>query len=545
MYAKTKISDCLNRKHNELSEFLNEIKKSGMEKKVKNVNMAFHNVVHRMNKRCEENIEKLKEVKATIDNLIEKENDFFKKSQIQIDTIYNQEINNSLSDFSHGYTDCIFLFNLVNKRCNELHQDWINNFTLGDKVKVIKENLMKELKSEFQKLGSEIDKIEREQSKITMNITENIENLFNEITYLDEINMSKEILTKIGKRISEAKISLNEKRLNRNILPQRSIENYNLIKQSVKYIPYEEPKEPKRQVIESKYLNQNNKFTFSTLFFLNQIEEKSNKFIVYHCKSDYFKDYIISESMFSDKKSFFPSFYRGNKYVNLGEGSLVSGLGNSQKKSYLMVHKDNEEVKIDELPEMMFGRAFHNIIFIPEREIVLVCGGRNNQSAEILNIFLKQEWVPIAQMNKTRSNGCLAYINNKYLYCISGFDGKMYLNDCEFFDLDNFHKDWSYIDFSKINISYNKSVPGVIHLSDNKVMLLGGLTGEVYSNRIHSFVVDEDPEKISLQEELHNVPEETIFLQTNFCFCGKTFVNFDIYMKKFIYDIDKNNVKLV
>jgi hypothetical protein len=228
----------------------------------------------------------------------------------------------------------------------------------------------------------------------------------------------------------------------------------------------------------------------------------------------------------------------------MGGRSLVTGLGNSQRKSYLMVLQDNENVTIDELPEMKNSRAYHNIIFIPEREIVLVCGGRNSQSGEILNIFLKQEWVQIAQMKKKRSNGCLAYINNKYLYCISGYDGNTYLNDCEFFDLDYFYKDWDYIDFSKLNISFNKSAPGVIHLSDNKVMLLGGLSGEEYSNRIHLFVVDEDPEKVSLQEELYNIPKETIFLQTNFSFCGKTFVNFDIYMNKFIYDIDKNNFKL-
>ena len=430
-------------------------------------------------------------------------------------------------------------------RCTELHQDWNNNFTLSDKVKVIKENLLKELKSEFQKLGSDIDKIERDQSKITLNISENIENLFNEILYTEEVNSTKEILTKIGKRISEARISLNEKRLNRNILPHRSIENYNLIKQSFKFNPNHEPKEEKRQVIESKYLNHNNKYTYYSLFFLNQEEEKSNEFIIYYCELDYYKTYNLSDSMFSDKKSSFSNFNRGNKYVNLGGRSLISGVGDYQKKSYIMLIKDNEEIKIDELPDMKYGRSFHNTIYIPEREIVLVCGGRNNNSAEILNIYLKEEWVPIAQMNKTRSNGCLAYINNKYLYCISGYDGNKYLNDCEFFDLDNFYKDWFYIDFSKLNITFDKSAPGVIHLSNNKVMLLGGLTGDNYSNRIYLFVVDEDPEKISLQQELLNIPEETIFLQSSFYFCGKSFVNFDIYRKKFIYDIDKNNFKLV
>ena len=86
MNAKTKISDCLNRKHNELTEFLNDIKKSSLDKKVKNINMAFYNVVNKMKKRCEENIEKLKEIKMVDDNLIEKEIDFLKKSKTQNET---------------------------------------------------------------------------------------------------------------------------------------------------------------------------------------------------------------------------------------------------------------------------------------------------------------------------------------------------------------------------------------------------------------------------------------------------------------------------
>jgi len=432
-------------------------------------------------------------------------------------------------------------FNLVLLRTNELNKDWAQSFSQRDKVKVIKELVIPQLKNEFNQLTSEIEHLEKEQGQITGDLCENIHNLNNEINYSEELNSVKEQFNQILAKISNTKVSLNEKRLNRKILPENK-ESFNLIEKSNAL--KQEISLTKRQVVQSKLLDKSYNFTYSHIFSLNQFEEKSCEFIIYNSENDSIKKYELNQSMFVNNTSNFQNFNRGIKYVNLGNRALISGLGLGQKKCYQMLVDTNEEIKIEEFPEMSDGRCFHNNIYIPEREIVLICGGRNNTSAEILNIFLR-EWIMIAHMKRGRSNGSLAYINNRYVYCISGFEGNKYLNNCEFFDLDNFHKDWVYIDFTVVKVSFDKSAPGVIHLTNNKVLLLGGLIQDNYSDNTYSFFVEGEPEKISLQQELLRLPEGSIFLHNSFCFTGKDNSCKITISASFYISSSKNNFKLV
>jgi hypothetical protein len=173
-----------------------------------------------------------------------------------------------------------------------------------------------------------------------------------------------------------------------------------------------------------------------------------------------------------NKKSSFLNFTQAIKGVNLGESYfLAGGLGLKQNLTYLMSFNDNNgKVIIEDMPPMSSSRILHNMLYIPKIDIVFVCGGKNNKTAEFINLPLK-EWSTVKDMTKARQNACLALINEKYIYCISGFESESeaYLNSCEYYDLDSYERDpaWVLIDFDKMKLVYRMSTPGIIQLSDD------------------------------------------------------------------------------
>ena len=65
----------------------------------------------------------------------------------------------------------------------------------------------------------------------------------------------------------------------------------------------------------------------------------------------------------------------------------------------------------------------------------------------------------ISPLHKARGNASMAYVNERYVYILGGFELEEkakgnYLNDMEYFDINNFGKGWTMINYVN-NRGYN------------------------------------------------------------------------------------------
>lgn len=195
------------------------------------------------------------------------------------------------------------------------------------------------------------------------------------------------------------------------------------------------------------------------------------------------------------------------KYVNLGDSILVTGgsvpQNKSQSKCFLIKVFCNPGItcNIFSYESMAEPRDRHNIIYLSSFNSVVVCSGFYNNSAEINNIST-QKWSSLGKLKEMRINATMAFINDRYVYVISGFkliaDKKgSYMNSCEYLDINNKHQGWTLVDYSNLgNVTIAASAMGVISLAKNKIVLLGGWDG---TNNLSNFT------EVNFQEDSPNI----------------------------------------
>ncbi len=256
------------------------------------------------------------------------------------------------------------------------------------------------------------------------------------------------------------------------------------------------------------------------------------------------KDKKIMEISFSSCKYIASSsgveapkcFPENCQFTNIGSGIIVTGgVINGKKTSVCFMvtakkNKDNYEGEVISYPNMSQARERHNAIYLKGKESLLVCSGFVNQKAEIFN--LKDEtWEELPALNTIRINATLAYINNRYVYCFSGFslsenmkDGKV-VSSAEVLDLCNISEGWTVINI-KIPILTN-CVMGSITLSDSSIILCGG-------NNAKSTSIDEvvklefKGKEITKVESIESkIPKKSIFMHNSFLRNENLSFNFD------------------
>ena len=228
------------------------------------------------------------------------------------------------------------------------------------------------------------------------------------------------------------------------------------------------------------------------------------------------------------------------KYLNLGNSVLITGglVDNIISNACYILKYQYNSIVIDEFPPMKSKRRSHNGIFIPEKELILVCGGWSNSTCETL-ILSNRKWNNIANLNRVRVNASLAFINEKFVYCISGFDNvnNKYLNSCEYLDLSSPKLTWGLIEFQTHGIDYKMTLPGVIQLDSNKVLLCGGYEeSRTLDTKTYLFEVNNNENKISLNH-YKKLPDEGTFFPHN-SFCANLGIQYNFCIKQDLYMYD-------
>lgn len=215
-----------------------------------------------------------------------------------------------------------------------------------------------------------------------------------------------------------------------------------------------------------------------------------------------FKDRIVNrvsidELIFKNKSEVFTSFNEFCKWTNVGNSLIVTGGCKKMQvnTSFLLHINEKNEIEVENLPNMFDSRDRHNLVYLPDKNSVLACGGILKFSSEILDLKLRK-WNKTPPLNNARANSTSLYYNNRYVYLIGGM--YILLGEKRFSKLDSIEMlDVSKIGSSYVNVEISnyylelKSLMGVFKVKEDKFLLFGGFDDK---NIEASFEMELDPD---------------------------------------------------
>ena len=281
------------------------------------------------------------------------------------------------------------------------------------------------------------------------------------------------------------------------------------------------------------------------------LKERKNEILIYDKKNKFIKKILKPENFKNCEK--FEVFPFKSKFLNLGKSLLLTGgIANGKKsnKCYLISAIETKsnietyEIDITSYGDLKEKRENHNIIYLPDKNWVFVCSGYLTNSCEYSDISTKN-WEEIKPLNKIRFNASMAYINERYVYIFLGSSEEekektIYLNDMEYFDLNNFEKGWTNINYIN-DKGYELSLcaVGVIPVSKNEFLICGGYDGNKYKSKTYKINCNDHENPII--EDI-NINNAAIFIHNLFCKIGDAYFNFDLSAKLFRFDYKKMNL---
>ena len=268
----------------------------------------------------------------------------------------------------------------------------------------------------------------------------------------------------------------------------------------------------------------------------NSVNSKIKKYVVHIATKKnntemnvFYKNKFYTSSI--ENGSEIKEYPMNSKMVHLEEGVFICG-GTENKVSldtaYIIMlgySQDKITQSIIPYPKMNEKRERHNVIYLENRNVILVCSGFNSKTTEMIDLQ-NQKWETLPNLNEVRSNGTLAYINDRFVYAIGGFkpvqrEG-VYTNSVEFLDfnsLTSIRLGWKNIElsgkFNNIKLSY--SAMGVINIDKNSIYLVGGFDGKANINIVHQMDIEESNGEIYNLEKTNLVlPSTCIFVNNGF-----------------------------
>lgn len=297
--------------------------------------------------------------------------------------------------------------------------------------------------------------------------------------------------------------------------------------------------------------------------FLITIKTSSNEtngeaYLVKTNKLDHVIPITLDGSSFVGRRtvSIFPPDF--TKYCNLGRSLIITGgfdriRGITLENCWVLIPEETStgfNAKILPYPSMIHKRERHNMIYLSNLNIVIVCGGFYTNTSEYLDLNTTRNWAEIPNMKHSRGNATMAYINQSHVYCIGGFEivgnnKGVYHSSIEVLDIRNMSNGWSLLTIEgKFSLApeFKLCAMGVINQANDRILLIGGYDGSKYVNSIYEATFDANSAGMTKLEKLsHKLINGTIF-QSNSTFIseGRRAYNFDYRCKLIIFD---NNTK--
>jgi hypothetical protein len=282
------------------------------------------------------------------------------------------------------------------------------------------------------------------------------------------------------------------------------------------------------------------------------IKPKSDEIIIFDPRKQAFKSEKINKGNFQDPTKIFTTFPDNCRYVNLYSSILITGgYLNRQVTSncYILVLSPKDynsyDISIIQYGNMIESRERHNIINLPDRNMVLVCSGFFNKNVEMTDLNVGT-WTQFAPLNEIRANATIAYINKKFVFILGGFkindkqQGE-YQNSYEVLNLDKKGDGWKLFSFDQFG-SIKLSAMGVINVNENTLLLCGGYDGAQYKTDVYKMEVDN--QAVKKYEKVTNLPSNLIFIHNGFMRIDDFGYNYDLNMNIVIYNPKENSFKV-
>ena len=153
------------------------------------------------------------------------------------------------------------------------------------------------------------------------------------------------------------------------------------------------------------------------------------------------------------------------------------------------------------LPNLKESRAWHSMIFVPDKYIFIV-GGSNTKSVELYDMN-NNKISKDSELNEVRSECTLCLINNRYLYAFFGFlINQEYNKTIERCDLFKEQRKWEYVNYKeKERFELIESFFGISYFNDNELLLIGGNDNGNEKRYDYKYIINNNNEEEDTIEE--------------------------------------------
>ena len=264
-----------------------------------------------------------------------------------------------------------------------------------------------------------------------------------------------------------------------------------------------------------KFIQENSKL-ISTLTFNYS---SSLGLFIYNTKTKQIFSYEFSfeKYPFLQKINNFTSFCNSNNYLYISGGE--DDKNNNQGQEFF-IKINLEKIKSDELiysnlVSLKNKRYWHSMIFIPEKYIYII-GGPGTKEIELYDIE-NNSFISFELLNYERCEPSLILVDNKYLYCICGFQlNNGFIDTIEKCNLSKRERKWEIVNYQiKVgeNIMADRSLIvsffGVSYLKNNIILI-----GDKENNKIinPNYLIKPNHKDIDIIEEYGYIEVEDVRL---------------------------------
>jgi hypothetical protein len=233
-----------------------------------------------------------------------------------------------------------------------------------------------------------------------------------------------------------------------------------------------------------------------------------------------FQNYVQDDLAFFNQ---FSSYCNGVNTLFISGGDRQREMEEQTTNSNVLVKMDLVTNEITKLPNLVQGRYWHSMIYVPNNYVFIV-GGVNNKTVEVYDT-VKNTIAIDSELNEFRSEASLCCVDNTYLYAFCGFKFQDdYIDTVERCDLRAKKREWENV---KINFSEKiKSLDicyfAIAYHTPDTLLFLGGTDkkstdkGNNYSQ--HNYVYNHKTSKLDYYElpAIDDICFEKFFIPTNF-----------------------------
>ena len=228
-------------------------------------------------------------------------------------------------------------------------------------------------------------------------------------------------------------------------------------------------------------------------------------------------EFSLEKYPFLQKINNFTSFCNSNNYLYISGGE--DDKNNNQGQDFF-IKINLEKIKSDELiysnlVSLKNKRYWHSMIFIPEKYIYII-GGPGTKEIELYDIE-NNSFISFELLNYERCEPSLILVDNKYLYCICGFQlNNGFIDTIEKCNLSKRERKWEIVNYQiKVgeNIMADRSLIvsffGVSYLKNNIILI-----GDKENNKVinPNYLIKPNHKDIDIIEEYGYIEVEDVRL---------------------------------